>query len=462
MKADAPAVLVGPGGHYRLQAREAEGASGVTFRALREGDARPVIIKVLKIAGMPGWKALELFEREAAVLSGLEHRGIPRFLDHFPVGDPGAPAGFALVMSLVAGRDLRRVARAGGLGPESLLDMLADVLDVLAYLHGRAPPLIHRDVNPKNIIAGDDGRFSLVDFGSVQAALHSEGSAQTVAGTFGYAPQEQFLGRATPASDLYGLGMSLLAMASGMEPEAMPLAGIRVDARQLLGGDRADPRLTRLVSRMTEPDPRARLGDAHEAMRTLARLRGTAMPSAMVPARGGQAPVVPVGPWLGRLEERLAAQGFTIAHGGELGRSPLAFSAHKAAGLGGEELRLLAASALALEGGGEQPLGPVPAALFVQAASVAARDSHDVGFFGRLLAQGSVVVPLIFCQAGLERRTAGHVAATLREQEGVTVVPVLVDGREGAEVVVEIVTPRSLLAGDPRGRLARVRELLDS
>jgi hypothetical protein len=452
---DPGTVLRGPAGSYQVLAEQGHGAAGVTYRATRLEDERPAIVKVLGIAGMPGWKALELFEREAAVLGGLRHPRIPAFYDHFALGPRAAPEGFALVMSPIEGQDLRRLARAGGLGPEAMLDMLDDVLDVLDYIHRRAPPLIHRDVNPKNIVFGPDGRSSLVDFGSVQAALHGEGGDLTSAGTFGYAPMEQFMGRASAASDLYGLGMTFLAMASGLEPERMPLAGIRVDVREILTGN---PRLTRLISQMTEPDPRGRLASAAEARRQLAAIRGpgsTTVAATLTPGAADDGDREG-GDYLRRLARRLTEEGFTVTTGGEVGRTPLVFSAIGAGSLlGDESLRLLAASALQVEGGGDRPLAPVPAALFVQAAGSAL--GAEVGLLDRLLARGSTVVPIIHCPQGAAARTAAHLGASLREPAGVTVVPVLIDGRSGR---IEVITPRSLLAGDPSGRLERVRRVI--
>jgi serine/threonine protein kinase len=95
----------------------------------------------------------------------------------------------------------------GGLSPDQMRAWLRDILEVLAYLHERTPPVIHRDVTPRNIILKPDGRAALVDFGSVQAALRAAmRGVLDGRGTFGYAPMEQFVGRAGPASDLYGLG----------------------------------------------------------------------------------------------------------------------------------------------------------------------------------------------------------------------------------------------------------------
>jgi len=245
-----------------------EGGFGVTYRCRREGDGLPVIAKVLRVERLDEWKSLELFEREAKVLAQLHHESIPDYVDYFPQGDAAAPEGLVLVQELVEGQDLAAGLRAGRrLDEGQMLDWLAQILDVLAYLHGLSPPVIHRDISPKNIILREDGRAFLVDFGTVQAAVLSESTiASTAAGTFGFAPPEQFMGRATPASDLYGLAMTYLAVATGRQPEELAIDGLRVDVREAI---RHDARIMLLLEAMTEPDPGERLGEAREALRRL-------------------------------------------------------------------------------------------------------------------------------------------------------------------------------------------------
>jgi serine/threonine protein kinase len=268
----AGTVLTGAHGRYRVLAEHGRGGFGITYRGQRETDGLPVIIKVLRLERLSGWKAFELFERETAVLKALAHAGVPRWVDDAPLGDRSAPRGFALVMELVPGRTLLEIASAGGgLAPGQMLDWFADILEVLAFIHGRSPPVIHRDVNPKNIILRPDGRAVLVDFGCVQAALRAaDAPSSTAAGTFGFAPPEQFVGRAEPSCDLHGLAMTFLAMASGRPPEDMPRDGLRVNVGRLLS---VDPRLARLLAAMTEPDPRYRLGSAEEALQLLLPIR---------------------------------------------------------------------------------------------------------------------------------------------------------------------------------------------
>src|SRR6185436_18124321 len=170
---NAGGVLPGPRGQYRIDAVHGGGAAGVSYRGVRIEDGQPVIVKTLRLAGLPGWKSLELFEREAGVLRALSHSGIPAWIDDIVLGDPAAPAGFAVVMELVPGPTLRQAVRGGGLSRAQMLAWMHDLLQVLAFIHEHAPPLIHRDVNPKNIVLRPAGPAALVDFGSVQAALRN-------------------------------------------------------------------------------------------------------------------------------------------------------------------------------------------------------------------------------------------------------------------------------------------------
>jgi serine/threonine protein kinase len=281
-------ALEGTTGTFDIGEKLGEGAFGVTHVARRREDGLECVVKTLKLEKLTDWKAVELFEREANVLRQLQHPGIPRYVDSFPLGGREAPRGLVLVQELVRGRSLAEVMRGDTrLAPETMRSWLAQLLDVLAYLHGLAPPVIHRDVSPKNVLLRDDGRAFLIDFGTVQAAVRAGSIATTSAGTFGYAPMEQFMGRAFPASDLYGLAMTYVAVATGSEPEELPLDGVRLDVRRAVPNE--DARLVLLLDAMTEPDPRARLGSAKDARERLAPLLPVRAPA----PKAAPAPVVP-------------------------------------------------------------------------------------------------------------------------------------------------------------------------
>src|SRR2546430_1917604 len=128
------------------------------------------------------------------------------------------------------------------------------MLFLLIKCHGPTPPLIHRDINPKNMLRGRAGRVFLVDFGAIQDRLRaaSAGGSTTV-GTLGYMPLEQLRGDPRPASDLYALGVSLLVCATGSAPTDLPVdeetGKIRVDS---VAG-RLPARVRRALDAMVEP-----------------------------------------------------------------------------------------------------------------------------------------------------------------------------------------------------------------
>jgi hypothetical protein len=226
-----------------------EGAQGRTFDGVDKREGRPVAIKRFDVRGAASWKDVDLAEREARVLQALSHPRLPRYVERFE--EDGA---LYLVMEKIEGESLAAIRRRGGtLGEDDVVRLLRDASDVLDYLHHRAPPVIHRDLKPGNVLRRPDGTYAFVDFGAVRDKLRPEGGS-TVVGTFGYMAPEQFQGRALPASDVYAVGATAVAMLTGREPEDLPHKGLAIDVRAALRG-RAGERLVRVLEAMLDPDP---------------------------------------------------------------------------------------------------------------------------------------------------------------------------------------------------------------
>ncbi len=226
--------IAGPDRVYRVEALQGSGASGATYRVAELPTGRTLIVKAIDLRGLAEWKVLELFEREAAALRRIDHPRIPRYEASFILDDGRAVTRpedvrtqptFMLVQEFIGGETLAaRVRARGPLSPPLLTRLFNALLDLAAYLHGLAPPISHRDIQPGNIILDETDEPHLVDFGAVRDCLRAEGSVgSTTAGTFGYMPAEQAMGTARPASDLYALAMTVVVAATGLDPSALPM-----------------------------------------------------------------------------------------------------------------------------------------------------------------------------------------------------------------------------------------------
>ncbi|MEM1279001.1 MAG: serine/threonine-protein kinase [Cyanobacteria bacterium P01_H01_bin.152] len=220
---------------YKIMDILGRGGSGITYRAEDAFTGRQVALKELSLKGLSDWKQLELFEREARVLEDLAHPAIPNYVDYFQV-DTADNRLFYIAQEIAEGRSLAELIAAGERFSETEVERIAaEVLEVLQYLHGLNPPIIHRDIKPQNIIRSADGRIYLVDFGAVQMA-YREATAfgSTVVGTYGYMAPEQFRGQAYPTTDLYGLGATLLNLLTHQNPGDLPQQRLRIDFRQVV------------------------------------------------------------------------------------------------------------------------------------------------------------------------------------------------------------------------------------
>ncbi|MBW4491038.1 MAG: serine/threonine protein kinase [Trichocoleus desertorum ATA4-8-CV12] len=255
------------GDRYRILEVLGQGGIGTTYKAEDLQTQQQVALKALSLRRINDWKVLELFEREARVLSYLKHPAIPRYLNYFQVDTPENRC-FYLVQELAEGRSLAQCVKEGWRTGEAEAKQLAiQVLEVLSYLHSLTPPVIHRDIKPQNIIRRADGQIFLVDFGAVQDTYRdtlTQGS--TVVGTYGYMAPEQFRGKSVPATDLYGLGATLLFLLTHQSPADLPQRRLKIDIRACT---QLSSTFANWLDQMLEPAMEDRFPSAPEALAAL-------------------------------------------------------------------------------------------------------------------------------------------------------------------------------------------------
>ncbi|MBE9181998.1 serine/threonine protein kinase [Oculatella sp. LEGE 06141] len=250
---------------YRLIERLGKSAGRQTWLAQDVTSQTQVVVKLLAFSDQVEWDNLKLFEREAQTLKQLNHPKIPRYRDYFCIDDQ--ILWFCLVQDYIPGVSLKeRLARGKRLNEAQARQIAAEVLAILSYLHHLSPPVLHRDIKPSNLIWGDNQQVYLVDFGAVQDRAAAEGATFTVVGTYGYAPLEQFGGRATAASDLYALGATLVHLLTGIAPADLPQDNARL---QFVDRIYANPGFVRWLKHLTDPNLEYRFRSAEDALAAL-------------------------------------------------------------------------------------------------------------------------------------------------------------------------------------------------
>ena len=260
-------------GRYRLETRIAAGGVGDVWRATDLVLARPVAVKLLRPEYAEHPETLARFEAEARHAASVTHPGIAQIYDY---GEAGAAESPYLVMELVDGPSLAGVLAAGPLEPCYAMDVLAQAAAGLEAAH--AAGLVHRDVKPANLLVGPDNQVKITDFGIAYAAGSAPiTQAGVLVGTPTYLPPERAAGGpATPASDLYSLGVVGYHCLTGQPPfRGMPVeVAIAHQHRPLPPLPAAVPaEVAGLIGELTAKDPAARPASAGEVARRAGRLR---------------------------------------------------------------------------------------------------------------------------------------------------------------------------------------------
>jgi eukaryotic-like serine/threonine-protein kinase len=266
---------------YRILAPLGQGGMGITYLAEDLKTSVKVALKSISLRQAQAFKSIELFEREANILAHLHHAKIPKYIDHFQIDSP-TNLNFYLVQQLAVGQSLSALCEQGWKPTVDEIKAIAvQMLEILIYLQELTPPVIHRDIKPQNIIRRDDGQIMLVDFGSVQDVYHNTIlGGSTIVGTYGYMAPEQFRGHAVLASDLYGLGTTLLFLLTQQAPSDLPQRGLKIDLKKALAQVNCSASFLTWLQRMIEPVPEDRFHSAIDALNVLQGRSEIARPTA--------------------------------------------------------------------------------------------------------------------------------------------------------------------------------------
>jgi WD40 repeat protein/DNA-binding SARP family transcriptional activator len=247
---------------YELVEEIGEGGFGVVYRAWQPQLAREVAIKAIRPALANDPEFIRRFEAEAQLVARLEHANIVPLYDYWR--EPGAAY---LVLRWIRGGSLHEMARRSPLDLETAVRLEEQVASALSFAHRLG--IVHSDLKPANVLLDEEGNAYLSDFGIAAdlGGLRTEEHEARLSPA--YLSPEQIRGEpATPATDIYCLGLLLFQVLGGGHPFSgtAPMLLMQKQLHEPLppvSARRPDLRepIDDVIARATAKDPAARFAD---------------------------------------------------------------------------------------------------------------------------------------------------------------------------------------------------------
>ena len=255
-------------GNYEILEEIGRGGMGVIYRAQQRHSRRIVALKRVIAYQSDSHETLVRFQREAEAAASLDH---PNILPIYEVSESEDGLPF-FSMKYATGGNLRAAIPALHPQPNECVLLMAKVARAIAYAHDHG--ILHRDLQPGNILLDGNGDPMVSDFGLAKWLGETSDLTRTLTtfGTPGYIAPEQAedaAGNITPAADIYSLGAILFQLLTGRPPfvgtnvlsvihqaAATPAPRLRSLTPSL------DRDLETILARSLERDPKARYQSA--------------------------------------------------------------------------------------------------------------------------------------------------------------------------------------------------------
>lgn len=212
---------------YKILGEIGKGGGGVVYKAFHKNLQKEVVIKrIINPAG-------GINRNETDLLKNIKHTYLPSVLDFIERGGEAYT-----VMDFIPGADIDKLVKSGRkFRSKEIVRIARELCEVVSYLHGRTPAVVHSDIKPANVMLNDNGDICLIDF---NVSLLFDKNASVIGGTPGFAPPEQLgiplvdirnglgdalpIGKITPVvnerSDVYSIGAFLYFLITGQAPAA--------------------------------------------------------------------------------------------------------------------------------------------------------------------------------------------------------------------------------------------------
>ena len=249
---EPPKCPAGLLGDYELLSRLSEGYGTETFLVSPDNGETLCVAKCYD-------KQIHSVEKgEGDILSALDHPGLPHFLGKYEEDDC-----VCVVREYIIGVPLDRFAAENQLTTQDAVGLCLKLADILSYLHGQTPPVIHRDIKPQNIIVKEDGSLALIDF-DISRVYNPEAETDTqFFGTRSYAAPEQYGFMQTDCrADIFSFGVLLRWLVTGSERKNdnirlyKPVAGV-IEKCTAFSPDERYQSITEVRSALKKANPKA-------------------------------------------------------------------------------------------------------------------------------------------------------------------------------------------------------------
>lgn len=259
--------------NYVVEENIGSGGQAVIYLAMNSQNEKVILKEYQLVPGESLGVLIEsarAFENETTLLSQLSCNSIVKMKDMFYEDNC-----VFVVLEHVEGQNLRQlVEQEGALGENRVIDLALQMCDILTYLHGQDPPIVHRDFTPDNLILMPDGNLKLIDFSVAQAGKNVQSGE--CAGKHAYSPPEQFRGEACPQSDVYALGAMIHFLLTGKDPQPVSMSSpAELQAT-------VSEQLSKLVERATKLNVAERCESAAWLKSELIALTGKPLPADLI------------------------------------------------------------------------------------------------------------------------------------------------------------------------------------
>jgi len=213
-------------GHYKISKRIGSGGMGEVYLATDMTAGRKAALKLLPMRFTGDANRLKRFQQEARAVVGLNH---PNILTVYEIGEDRST--HYIASELIKGETLRQRLRRGPMELSEAVDVAIQVASALAAAHETA--IVHRDINPGNIMLRPDGYVKVLDFGIAklaeqeapaimptnEALLPATTNLGSILGTVPYMSPEQACDvPVDKGTDIWSLGVVLYEMVTGHTP----------------------------------------------------------------------------------------------------------------------------------------------------------------------------------------------------------------------------------------------------